>query len=150
MSFAENPYVAKNPYGAPPPKKSSSLWIVLLVVALVGTPVAILIAIPLICCGGCMAIGSYGLKAAGQQIAAEIQNHPSVQEHLGGDLVLNVNFVATAAEQEKRGSDRYMVFDAQGSKGSGQVIVETQQGPGTETFRSAVLRIPDGREFQIK
>jgi hypothetical protein len=40
-----------------------------------------------------------------------------------------------------------MVFDAVGSKGEGQIIVDTQPGG---RVRSAELRLPDGREFQLK
>lgn len=128
--------------GAPPPKKSSAMmWIIILLVVLLG--------IPLLCCGGCMLLGMWGLNQGSAQIAAELQDAPAVQEHLGDNLKLSMNFTATAQEQQKAGNDKLVAFDATGSKGSGTIIVTTSQA-GANTFESAVLRLPDGREFPLQ
>jgi hypothetical protein len=119
------------------------MWIILLLGLILG--------VPLLCCGGCIGFGYWGLGMAGQQIAAEIKDHPAVQQHLGDNLTLTANFTATAQEQQKRGSDKWMAFDAKGSKGSGTVIVETPQQPGgAQGFQSVFLRTSTGEEVQVK
>ncbi len=128
-------------FGNPPPKKSSAMKWVIIVLLLLGGLVVV-------CCGGCMAMGWWGIGMAGQQVATEIKDTPPVQEHLGDNLKLSMNFTETANEQQKSGNDKVIVFDATGSKGNGTVIVTS--GPGGQGTQSAVLRLPDGRELPLK
>jgi hypothetical protein len=130
-------------FGNPPPAKKSStmMWIIILLVVLLG--------LPLLCCGGCMALGMWGINMGSAQIASELQGTAPVQEHLGDNLTMKMNFTKTMEEQQKAGgNDDIVAFDATGSKGSGTVIVTTSKG-GADTFESATLRLPDGREFPL-
>jgi len=127
--------------GNPPPKKSSTVkWVIIGLV--------VLLVLVGICCGGCVAMGLFGVNMAGQQIASELQGTPGAQEHLGDNLKMSMNFTETANEQQRSGNKEVVVFDATGSKGSGKVIVT--QGQGGQAINSAILRLPDGREVPLK
>lgn len=125
---------------APPPRSSSMKWviIVLVVLTLLGT----------VCCGGCVAIIYFGTQQLALQIASDIQDNPAVQEHLGDDVQLTMNLEASSTEQQQRGRQVW-VFDAEGSKGSGTVIVLPSRG-GAKPYESAILRLPDGQELPLE
>jgi hypothetical protein len=134
-------------FGAPPPKKKSSatMWII---IAILG----VFVGLPLVCCGGCFLMGKAAINAGSAQIAKELENSPAIQEHLGANLTMSMNFIETANEQQKQGgNDKIIVFDASGSKGSGKIIGTTSQGGQQgQTLESATLRMPNGQEFKVK
>jgi hypothetical protein len=77
------------------------------------------------CCGGFM---YWGLGQAGRQIADQVRNHPAIVEHIGSDVTCSMNIMATGQEAEKRPGEQWVVFDAKGSKGQGQILCK--QNPG--------------------
>ena len=72
--------MAGNPYSSHPTstsKRSGSnkgIWI-----ALAG----IVVALPLLCCGGIALIGYFGLDVLAADIEMQLRDHPVVQEHIG-------------------------------------------------------------------
>jgi hypothetical protein len=131
-------------FGTPPPKKKSSamMWVLIVLGSFMG--------LGLVCCGGCYFMGRAAINAGSAQIAKELENSPAVQEHLGANLKMSMNFVETANEQQKQGNDKIIVFDASGSKGSGKIIGVTSQGGGAQALESATLRMPNGQEHMVK
>src|SRR5689334_23277016 len=125
--------------GMPPKKKSGMGWILILILVLLG--------LPLVCCGGCAVVTWFGYQQGIKQVAAEVEKLPKVKEELGDGLTLTMNISATTEEAGKNppppGKPGLVVFDAKGSKGSGQVLM--RQTPGDGKMHPEILRVP-GKE----
>lgn len=130
----------------PPPPRSSGMKWVLIVLVVLGL-------LALVCCGGCAAFTYWGYtvgaKQAGLEVAAQVEDDPAVQEHLGDNLELMMNLSSSTQEQQQRGR-QVLVFDATGSKGSGTIIVFPNPGGGPGSFESAILKLPDGKELPLE
>ncbi len=145
MSF--DPQSGQNPYAPasgmqPPPKKSSYLWLYILL--------GVLGFFALGCCG-CVGLGIWGFNKAqdelGKIMLAQAGQNPVVQEKLGDISSARMNLVASAQEaEENKGEPGILVFDVQGSKASGQLIVQ-QDGPEKLKFRE--LRISGGETINL-
>lgn len=148
MSFdpsSTNPYATSSQPTAP--KKSNVLLYVLL--GLGGAAI-------LACCGcgGAMYFTmQFGLSQAAAQLKPQLQSDPVVQEHVGDISDLGMNIMATGTEAQKnpnqaKGEEK-IVFDIKGSKGSGQVVGQMDQGAGQVRLRNAELRMSSGETFQL-
>jgi len=135
--FAPPPY-------APPPRKSN-WWIWLL--GGCGCSAILL----MLCCGGVSYWGfSKSMNVLGDLVKKEVEDNPDVKEHLGEINSITMNLAETTKEKQARGgTSNWIVFDAEGSKGDGQIIAESSPGAGTP-FSKIELRLEDGKTFQIK
>lgn len=136
------PTYGQDDFSQSPAKKSrKGLWIGCGLVALL---------VPLLCCGGIGMIGYYGLDVMGDMVRAEVENSPTVIEHFGEIESMSLDFSATAEEAQniQPGQGSPMVFDVQGSKGSGQIII--QQSGGGQGIDAAVLVTSSGERYPIE
>lgn len=135
-----SPYApsAPDPYGPLPPRKSSLLWLwILLGVGGIGL---------LVCCGGLVAVGAFGLNVMSAEVAEQVRDVPAFREHIGELESLDVDFVATSA----KGDEETFVYNAKGTKGTGVLTVkQITDDDFNEVIEEAKLRLPDGREVQI-
>ncbi len=130
------------PSGVPPfgqePRKSSTAW--LWVLGGIG-------GVLLLCCGGgVVGVAIFGMNIAAEEVAAQVRDNPKFREHIGELQSLDVDWVATSAEND----DETFVYQAQGDKGSGVLTVKEETD---EEWNSIVveasLRLKDGTRVQI-
>lgn len=129
-------------YGSqPPPRKSSKVWLWLLL-GLGGLGVA-----ALVCCG---AVGIWGMGALNnvmtQAMQEELGGNPIIQQHIGQIESVSINIGATQKLQQGGGNDGAAVMDIRGDKGSGQLII--LQRPGQQP--TIDLKLPSGETFNVK
>ncbi len=126
---------------APPRKSNSRLWL--------GCGLASLLGL-LVCCGGFAALSYFGMDVMGDFVRSEVENSPTVIEHFGQIESMRFSISATAEEAQniQPGQGSPMAFDVQGTKASGQIVVQqSRSGQGVE---SAVLITADGQRFPIE
>ena len=106
----------------------------------------------LLCCGGLTYFGvSKGLGALADMVKNEVADNDDVKENLGELTSVTMNLMGTSNEQKARGnSSNLIVFDAEGTEGKGQFVVETSQGGQGSPFNSIELKLPDGTIKKIK
>ncbi len=103
-----------DPYGPPQPKSNSSIiWIVGIVIGVIGLG-------GLLACGCCGGLTFFGMNVAADQVADSLRDNPVVVEHLGEIKECNWN----VGESFQHDDDDVMVFDVEGSQGSGKIIGE--------------------------
>ena len=126
---------------ARPRNSNSKLWL--------GCGLASLLGL-LVCCGGFAALSYFGMDMMGDLMRAEVEDSPTVIEHFGQLESMRFNISATAEEAQniQPGQGSPMVFDVQGTKGSGQIVV--QQSRSAQGVESAVLITSDGQRFPIE
>lgn len=144
MSHDFNQQQPPQAYGSPPPAPRSSgmkiVWILLGAFGVLG----------LVCCGGCAFFGFWGMNKGAELIAQALSDAPAVKEHIGEIESASINYTATAEYKEQYpDAENLVVVDVKGSKGSGQLIVNTSQGGGPEGIRWARLRLDSGEEFLL-
>jgi len=130
-------------FGPPPPQKSSNTKWIFIILALV-------LGLPLLCCGGCIVLGMFGMSAGAREIANQVQNTQPVQQHIGTINSASMNLMATADEQQKQNDQDLAVIDIKGDKGNGILIIHTASPGSNRPFDSATLRLPDGQEFPLQ
>lgn len=131
-SFQEAPFGSQ-----PPPRKSSKMWIFLLIGGL--------LLIPLTCCGGALGFFWLGTSVLSTEAKQDVAGTPEAVAELGEVQSASTNLMASGEEKNRAGRE-VVVFDIKGTKGTGQLIVEQ---PGTPT-RKSVLRLPNGKEIPVK
>jgi hypothetical protein len=143
---APNPFAATTGPGLEPPRKKSNAWIWFLG----GIAVAGILAV--VCCGGVGIFGfTFGTKVIGDELKKEVADHPEVQKHLGEVESVSMNLMASGEEGQKRPGQQVLVFDAKGSAGSGQFIVEQNPAPQPgNVFKKIDLRLPSDETISIK
>lgn len=105
-----------------------------------------------LCCGG-GSIGLYliyssGAKVIAESIKQEVKDTPQAIDEFGELKSVTTNFMATG----ELGSANKLVFDVEGSKDSGQIIIERAPDAPIGQFgeiESATIRKYDGREIEI-
>lgn len=132
----QNPYPTPPTFGVPPQKKSNTIWIVLALLLFGGVAI----------CGCCGGIVYFGFGVLSTEIANELRDNPTLREHVGEIQSFDVNFVASAAEEDE---DAY-VYEVVGDKGSGTVTVKSiTDDEGNEEIIWARLRTPDGTTVEL-
>ena len=125
------------PYAPQPPKSSSTwLWILL---ALGG--------VLFLSCGACVVgVAMFGMNIVAEEVAGQVRDNPKFREHIGELESLNVDWVATSANDD----DETFVYKAKGNKGSGVLTVKQEtDDDGNEVIREASLRLKSGTTVQI-
>jgi len=140
MSQAPN-----NPFDNPPEheqqrQSGSNTW--LWVLGILG---GLFLLTALICCGaiyfGSQRIGGFIAETA----VEEFRDDPVIQEHIGEITSSNVNFGEAIKQASEEGDSGSMVFDVSGDKGSGKIIIRTDN----QNQNSAVLQMDDGTEYDL-
>lgn len=135
---SDNPYAdASNPVG-PPAKKTP--WGMI-----IGGVLGATVLLSLCCCGGCFYVASKGISMQADMVKAEFSTHPKVKEHLGELETVSTNFTKTG----ELGEPEVIVFDAVGSKGTGELIVKPNNNQPGE-YITARLRLANGDEIDLK
>jgi hypothetical protein len=142
-----NPYANPPGFGAPPPKKSNT-WIWILGIIGVGG---------LLVCGCCGGLSWWGFSQGTQMMAEfakqEVQDHPKIQEHLGGISSASMNFVKSTTETEKHGTGaNILVIEVKGNNGkSAELLAEQSKQPQPgQMFEKIDLRLDSGEVISIK
>jgi hypothetical protein len=137
-----NPFAA-GPPGYPPPRKSSYLWLwILLGLGGVGA---------LVCCG-CAGFGLFAFTKGTQMFAENLKTKlnadPVAKEHLGTIDSVELDLMETAKVAKDHPGRNIMLFRVKGSKASGNVIGDSPK-PGQDSISNATLVLPDGQELQL-
>jgi hypothetical protein len=129
------------------PNQGKSVW--LWVLAIVGGLGLLAV---IVCCG----LGYYGYSAGTAMVAEEIKGqltgHPTIEEHIGEISSVSMNLGAVIEEAKKQqeagdqGAPPSMVFDIEGSKGSGRILMRQQAGGQTDEVE---LVMADGTRHTI-
>lgn len=124
------------PYSQPPPQSKLWVWVLLAVGGLTA----------LCCCGGGVAVVSFGMNIVTEEVAAHLRDNPKFREHVGELQDMNVDWPASIAEDD----DDTFVYGVKGDKGSGKITVKhITNDDGDEEVLEASLRLPDGTKVQI-
>ncbi len=99
----------------------------------------------LLCCGGCLLVGKFGLDQVGNQVAQEVQSDPVIMERIGNVEAVKMELIATSERQQETGDYDAMVFSITGDKGSGK-LYGTKTGP--DQMGNFVLE-QDGVEYPL-
>lgn len=123
----------------PPPKKSSTTPIILAVVGVIG------VVCLLVCCGGGIWVVRFGMSVVSADIENQLRDHPEIQEHVGTIQSLEVDWAKSMAE------DDYDIwtYDVEGSKASGELVVESTSDDEGEVIVSATLRLSTGETIEL-
>ncbi len=104
------------------------------------------LAMLLVCCGGGGALMWFGMNIISAEIEDQLRENETLKQHVGVVESFSLDFTRTAAKND---SDE-MVFHVKGSQGSGYVtVVSETNNDGDEEIRTAVLRLPDGKEIPL-
>ncbi|MGB7346289.1 MAG: hypothetical protein WBD20_18875 [Pirellulaceae bacterium] len=111
------------------PKKGKNVW--LIVLAIVGGLGLLSV---MVCCG----VGYWGYSKGTQMVADELQGQLTgnavIEEHIGEINSVSMNLSAVIEEAKKQqeagdqGAPPSMVFDIEGSKGSGRILMNNEPG----------------------
>jgi hypothetical protein len=142
-----NPYASLGGQGmSQPPKRGTSVWLWVLGI---GGGVVLLL-----CCG-CVGLGYFGFTGImgfmGDMVKQQIENDPVIVEHIGEVKSVTVNYTDTGKEKQNNPQPgrNVLVFDVQGTKGSGQVVGTQVQAPEPGlVLENARLR-KDGKEYPL-
>lgn len=130
-----------------PPKKSNTWVWVLGVIGVVGLLTVML------CCGGLYFAYQKGTQVLGEQLKPELEGNAVIVEHIGEIESLQMNLTDLVAEVQKHqeenrsGDPPQLLFDIEGTKGSGKVTMNTNPGSGRPT--NVVLITEDGERHEI-
>jgi hypothetical protein len=134
------------PPSAPPPKKSGAKGCIL---AAVGGVVLLLVG----CCVAAWLGWNYIQGEVGRQIAEQLKDTQAMQENIGEVSSIEMELMKSAQlTQDAQADDpekQIFFFNVQGSKGSGELVVETKQTGGPVEILKAELKLPDGRTVPV-
>lgn len=133
---------AGSPQQQPPRKRSP--WLIVLIILLVvgGGGIAI-------CCGGGYFAMQKGLDVFAESVKEDLRNDPVIRQQLGEVQSVEMDFSASA--QASQGDQQVMVFDVEGTKGSGRVRGEVMKSdPNQVRLENARLELPDGSTHELE
>ena len=142
MSYDPSQFEQGDSFGqAQPQKKKSALPMVFIVLGGLG-----LLAV-VACCGGGIWMANFGMSIVSAEIANQLEDHPQIQEHVGDIVSLDVDWAKSMAEE----GDDVFVFDLEGSKASGELIVNTVTNEaGDEEIMDATLKLESGEKIPLE
>ena len=99
----------------------------------------------LVCCGAGVWLVQFGMSVVSADIENQLRDHPEIEEHVGVIQKLEVNWAKSLAE------DDYDIwtYDIEGSKASGELIVESESDIDSEVIVSATLRLSTGEKIEL-
>lgn len=140
----DRPGHAPHQVGGPSPQQPKSrvwLWVL-------GTVGVLVVLGAVVCCGGGY-FAFQGVKGMlAQAVRDEVRGNPVIDEHLGPIESVEFNTWATAEEQQE--TPDALVYDVEGSKSSGTLVVHPEPGGDPQSISSIVLVLSDGTRHQVK
>ncbi|KAA5541012.1 hypothetical protein FYK55_19120 [Roseiconus nitratireducens] len=136
-----NPFDEPQRYGEQP-KKSSNTW--LWVLGILG---GLFLLSSVICCGVVYYMSSEFSGFIANAAVGEFQDDPVIQEHIGQITSSDTNFGDAIQQSSDNQGVTTMVFDVTGEKGSGKIVLRTDQKTNKT---SAVLQLDDGTEYDLE
>ncbi len=138
-----------DPFGNPPSAgpgqphgQASNVWIwVLGILGVLGVGGA------LVCCGGGYALYRAGTGVVAEVFKQQLSGNPVIEEHIGEIKSLTMNLTKTSQESEN--SNGGLVFDIEGSKASGAILIRKDNSGGGTDIESAVLILADGSRHDV-
>jgi len=101
----------------------------------------------LVCCGGGYALMNVGFDMMGAQATTAIRSNPTANDKIGEVKSCKVDFPASAAHPENQKKDnqrQILVFNVEGTKGSGILTGELVNQPGQQELKPRELRMSTG------
>ena len=138
-----------SPYsGAPqqPAPKKGTNWF-LIIGAIVGVFVIGGAGLGVCCCGGGWAAIGGAMQMNADAVAASLRDNAVVQEHIGDIASIKMNWEESAAASE--GGPQRFAFDVTGSKGSGLLVVESNNNFENMEIYSGELILPSGEQYDL-
>jgi hypothetical protein len=108
----------------------------------------------LLCCGGGLVLTQFTFSMIASEYQRELAGNPVIVEHIGEIQSLDVSWGGIFEEAQKageQGGQGSLVFDVEGSKGSGRIVVEPDQGQagGGGDLGAGTLIMPDGNRYPL-
>lgn len=135
------------PMGQPqggPPQKSRGKG------CLIGCGIASVVML-LVCCGGGYWMYNFVSGELGREVQRRVADNPVIKEHVGQLESVSLDLMETSKQSQQaqeEGKQGVLVFQLEGSQGSGQLLVE--QATGSEPdFSTATLVLPNGTRHAI-
>ena len=99
----------------------------------------------LVCCGAGVWLVQFGMSVVSADIENQLRDHPEIEEHVGAIQKLEVDWAKSLAE------DDYDIwtYDIEGSKASGELIVESASEDDGEVIIAASLRLSTGETIEL-
>ena len=85
----------------------------------------------------------YTKKLLAEKVKVQVRDNPVVREHLGELETVEIDLTATSASDD----EDELVFQAQGSKGAGELRVEFDNDG--ERIERGTLRLPSGKSYDL-
>ena len=142
-SYETNPYQSGDSQDTRPPKKRN--WF-LIIMSGIGILSVITV---LACCGGGYGIFYFSMNFIADAVKSDVQDDPSIQQHIGDIESLSINMEETSEVQIDEGKRTY-AFDIEGTKGSGQLIAKVVEQGGDEIGVESGRLIVDGEEYPLE
>lgn len=120
-------------FGPPPPKSKTWVWLC------VGFGVVFLV---LAGCGGAV---YFGLNVSATDMALFFEDDPQIRAHIGEIQSCSIAFWATMTHPD----DSIFIYDVEGTKGEGRLIVEETDSLTETEIVSAVLELPNGQKIRL-
>lgn len=90
-------------------------------------------------------LGYFGMQAMGSATKDVVASVPAVQEHFGTVTDAGMDFGAMM--EAGQAGKSVVIFNITGEKGTGRIVVETDQA--TQQFKSATLTLPNGESLEL-
>ena len=106
-----------------------------------------------VCCGGSVLLTRFGVGVIGAEFERQLAGDPVIEEQIGEIESMDWSFSGTIQEAqnaERQGGQTPLVFDVEGSKGDGQIVVVQDRGSGDGIgMESATLITSDGTRIPL-
>ena len=97
----------------------------------------------LVCCGGPLALTFFATNMVLTSASNQVKTEPAVVEHMGNLSKCSINLQKTGELHQ----DNHFVFDVQGTKGSGEVIVHVEPEGDHVRIISGTVKMSTGESF---
>lgn len=126
-----------------PPQQQSGAGKSLKLLAILGGLALLCFAL---CCGAGILFVNFGMSVVSADIERQLRDHPQIRQSIGEIENLDVNWPHSLAHED----DDTFVYDIEGSKGEGQITVESiSRDDGSEEIISAELRLSNGEVLEL-
>ena len=131
-----NPNEFPSQYGPPPKKRSPLIWIIPLGL--------ILLAGPVICCGGMIFFGVSMAKAPINAGVTALNNDSEITDKLGSPITAGSSFNLNNYQNDNGNGGADLSYDVSGPKGSAKVSGKMKLNSGTWTPDGLTVTFDDG------
>lgn len=85
------------------------------------------------------------MSVVSADIENQLRDHPQIEEHVGAIQSLEVDWAKSAAEDD----EDIWTYDIEGTKASGELIVESVSDDDGEVIVAATLRLSTGEVIEL-